>query len=553
MSAQYDKMSDDELLAAANQPQPRQSPSAVWQGGGQYRLNPSYPLNDLENLFYEKYQRPLHFVSAYRSPEEQARIRASGVRPAARPGYSLHQYGMAIDVAEQDIPLVNQLPLQDIGLETLARIGDPGHVQILGGLRSPLLRMTREAGVRGASQQDPYAKMSDDELLSLANQGAPAKQKQTPAPTPVGKEPMVGPPAPPGAAQGTALAPGGNQMRQAFDALKEWRNRPLPDAKAKEAAIKDAMAMPEWKRRIAFSAVRMLKGFNPQGLFREQGLDALEDVFQQAEKRASGSEYGKVSQALPWVVGAAGPYELAYGASLGALKNIPGVSKVVEAAGRLPGLLSRGRYIGLPGSELVRGAPGLASKLKGVAARGAAGAAAFPLMDVIKQGKLPTAADAGIGAAAGALLGPGVFEASGMSGPKSPWSPTAPKPTEIPKPHEPPSTAGVVAKDAEQADILDQAMGELAGGGQAPAAESAAAPPAPAAPPTAGMTTFKPGYTPSREPLRPWYPQGKPGPVSPTEEIKLKAINKDISLGIRGVDPGVRSTMVMIDRLRSLA
>lgn len=72
-------------------------------------------------------------VSATRTFEEQKAIYDSGVRPAARPGTSRHERGGAVDlrIPPEDIKAFAEAARQ-VGLENLARIGDPGHYQLAG-------------------------------------------------------------------------------------------------------------------------------------------------------------------------------------------------------------------------------------------------------------------------------------------------------------------------------------------------------------------------------------------------------------------------------------
>ena len=72
-------------------------------------------------------------VSAVRTTAEQQAIYDSGVRPAARPGTSRHERGGAVDlrIPPEDIKAFAEAARQ-VGLENLARIGDPGHYQLAG-------------------------------------------------------------------------------------------------------------------------------------------------------------------------------------------------------------------------------------------------------------------------------------------------------------------------------------------------------------------------------------------------------------------------------------
>lgn len=412
------------------------------------RLSPNYPLQQLSDLFYNTYQRPVHLVSAYRSDQEQARAYyRPHTGPVAPPGRSRHRYGEALDVSQQDIAAVNRLPLQQIGLETLAHIGDPGHIQMI--KRADKMAAKKTKGRFTLLEDEPQAQ-------------APAAPAAAPAALP--------------------QAPG------LMAEVQRWRERPLPTAEEREKAIRDAAAMPDWQRRLLFTAVRNIKGANPLGMFREKGLESLEGVFQEAEKRKTGKEYGLVSQAVPWVLGAWGPYELAYGAAMAGGKAIPGVKKLIGAAQKFPGLFQRGRYLGLPGSAEV--VPGAAAKAKGALARAGAGGLIFPAMDIIKQGKLPTVGDVGVGMAAGTLFGPGAFRVG-----------------EVPKAR--PGTPEASEEVAGLQKNVDEEVFQAFGGSESAAAAPQVVSAAPATPIKPSMT-FDPGFMPEREPLKIWHP-GAPG------------------------------------------
>jgi len=80
----------------------------------------------------------LDVISATRTTAEQAAIYNSGVRPAAKPGHSRHERGLAVDLG---VGGAQKLPqnyreitafARTLGLESLERIGDPMHFQMAG-------------------------------------------------------------------------------------------------------------------------------------------------------------------------------------------------------------------------------------------------------------------------------------------------------------------------------------------------------------------------------------------------------------------------------------
>lgn len=99
-------------------------------------------LDKLDDTFAERLDVLLQkfpgikIASAYRSFEEQAKIYDSGVRPAARPGRSLHQYGTAVDLSPggQDSAAFRQRLYEEarkLGI-TFPVKGDPYHAQLAG-------------------------------------------------------------------------------------------------------------------------------------------------------------------------------------------------------------------------------------------------------------------------------------------------------------------------------------------------------------------------------------------------------------------------------------
>ena len=105
-------------LAMAAAPGDARGPASTGTGG----LTPEMvdAVRQLETAMGE----PLVVTSGYRSAADQARICATGVQPCAPPGRSLHQAGLAVDVANwahaartlrahPEIPLCQPMPDRD--------------------------------------------------------------------------------------------------------------------------------------------------------------------------------------------------------------------------------------------------------------------------------------------------------------------------------------------------------------------------------------------------------------------------------------------------------
>lgn len=93
--------------------------------------------------FLRSYGLQVDVVSGYRSQEEQAKLYAQGRTPAeitarvkkrgaggtvtdAPPGYSAHNYGLAVDLESPDLELVMQIARQ-VGFGTVS--WDPDHLE----------------------------------------------------------------------------------------------------------------------------------------------------------------------------------------------------------------------------------------------------------------------------------------------------------------------------------------------------------------------------------------------------------------------------------------
>lgn len=137
--------------AQSSAPEPSISWNTQAYGAGGQGMNEGFAANLglLADDFQMIYGRPLRVTSGYRPDWRQAEIFYSGVRPAAPPGHSRHREGLAADVDPRDLADLMNMPLADYGFETLARIGDPTHLQYPGNY-SPAEK-ERLAGSIGAS------------------------------------------------------------------------------------------------------------------------------------------------------------------------------------------------------------------------------------------------------------------------------------------------------------------------------------------------------------------------------------------------------------------
>jgi uncharacterized protein YoxC len=80
------------------------------------------------NQMIQEYGKPVTVTSAYRSAEEQARIKAAGGIMAAAPGHSKHESGTAIDLDRGDVAALQASGLlQKYGFQGL--LGDAVHIQ----------------------------------------------------------------------------------------------------------------------------------------------------------------------------------------------------------------------------------------------------------------------------------------------------------------------------------------------------------------------------------------------------------------------------------------
>jgi hypothetical protein len=85
----------------------------------------------MAQAYYSKTGKMLQINSAFRSPEEQAKVN-SGSNPKAAPGKSLHNVGRALDLnSVQVAELQSTGMLSKYGFGPLA--GDPPHIQALDG------------------------------------------------------------------------------------------------------------------------------------------------------------------------------------------------------------------------------------------------------------------------------------------------------------------------------------------------------------------------------------------------------------------------------------
>jgi hypothetical protein len=85
----------------------------------------------MAQAYYTKTGKMLQINSAFRSPEEQAKVN-SGTNPKAAPGKSLHNVGRALDINSTQVADLQSLGmLGKYGFGPLA--GDPPHIQALDG------------------------------------------------------------------------------------------------------------------------------------------------------------------------------------------------------------------------------------------------------------------------------------------------------------------------------------------------------------------------------------------------------------------------------------
>lgn len=78
--------------------------------------------------------RPVPITSGYRSPAEQARLyarRATNPFPVARPGFSAHERGLAVDVPSAFVPQLRRVA-GSVGLCQPYPVADPVHFELCG-------------------------------------------------------------------------------------------------------------------------------------------------------------------------------------------------------------------------------------------------------------------------------------------------------------------------------------------------------------------------------------------------------------------------------------
>ena len=77
------------------------------------KLNPKFKqiLHNLAKEYYEKTGKKLHINSGFRSTELQKRLYSQNPGKAAKPGHSLHNYGLAVDIDSKDVDMLDNLGL----------------------------------------------------------------------------------------------------------------------------------------------------------------------------------------------------------------------------------------------------------------------------------------------------------------------------------------------------------------------------------------------------------------------------------------------------------
>jgi hypothetical protein len=123
-------------------------------------------------------------TQGFRSTADQARIYNSGVRPAAQPGHSFHEFGLAADVYATNPAQQGALISigQKLGLTNLANIGDAGHFQLGTGSAASA------AAQYGSTQGAPYTPggVFGGDTQHFTGTGSLANYGMPPASAPVG-------------------------------------------------------------------------------------------------------------------------------------------------------------------------------------------------------------------------------------------------------------------------------------------------------------------------------------------------------------------------------
>jgi hypothetical protein len=124
-------------------------------------------------------------ISGYRSPEYQQQLINQGVRPAAQPWRSFHQYGLAADLQTDPANYQRMWAMApQYGLHALGAF-DPGHVQLAGSLDEDIAQY-HLANWRPASQPAP----AQGAIAYAGPSGQPSRVASTTPGTTINSTPM---------------------------------------------------------------------------------------------------------------------------------------------------------------------------------------------------------------------------------------------------------------------------------------------------------------------------------------------------------------------------
>lgn len=152
--------------------------------------------------------------SAFRSKEKQAQLKAANPSKAAAPGYSMHEYGLAIDINSADANAMESMglfkkfgfvrpvsgeawhvePIAIQGMKSAIRKGkaDVDSDIASSGSASGAAQAKTETEGQTPGQKQAQAKKQEATVTSVAQQGAKAQSSATDAVTPPAANPMSG-------------------------------------------------------------------------------------------------------------------------------------------------------------------------------------------------------------------------------------------------------------------------------------------------------------------------------------------------------------------------
>jgi hypothetical protein len=114
----------------------------------------------------------LRVNSAYRSPQEQAGVEATGGAPKAAPGRSLHQQGRAIDTqSEQASQLARSGLLAQYGFKWGQSFGDPQHIHMRDGGVIPATPGGVTVTAAEAGKNEAFVPLPDGKTIPVSLQG----------------------------------------------------------------------------------------------------------------------------------------------------------------------------------------------------------------------------------------------------------------------------------------------------------------------------------------------------------------------------------------------